>query len=241
MTVEGSILVLTTDTNHHRYFLNRMLGAGLPVRDCLMESTSIEPPFATGPVYGAQEDKFEHENFFKEERSDLERFLMQETENFNANDSHEKIKSVSPAFGVVFGARRLSPDTIRLFPGGLINVHRGIAQYYRGLDSDLWAIYHKDYGALGVTIHKIDDELDTGEIVCQEYLAPKQGMRCYQLRYYTTLIATELVIVALRKYLSGTLTSAKQEKIGRYYSFMPKDLKKIVARQFDQYCKNLSR
>ena len=61
-----------------------------------------------------------------------------------------------------------------------------------------------------------------------EYLAPKQGMRCYQLRYYTTLIATELVIVALRKYLSGTLKSAKQEKIGRYYSFMPKDLKKLL-------------
>ena len=74
MTDEGGILALTTDTNHHRYFLNRMLGAGLPVRDCLMELTSVEPPFETGPVFDAQEDMFELENFFKEERSDLDRF-----------------------------------------------------------------------------------------------------------------------------------------------------------------------
>ena len=42
------------------------------------------------------------------------------------------------------------------------------AQYYRGLDSDLWAIYHRDYKNIGVTIHMVDSELDTGEILYQE-------------------------------------------------------------------------
>ena len=138
-----------------------------------MESTSIEPPFATGPVYGAQEAKFEHENFFKEERSDLERFLMQETENFNANDSHEKIKSVSPRL-VSYSA----PDGSRLTLSGCF---RAVLLMFTVVLPNFIAGWTLICGLFitriteRLTIHKIDDELDTGEIVCQSTWHQNKG------------------------------------------------------------------
>jgi methionyl-tRNA formyltransferase len=140
---------------------------------------------------------------------------------------------------VVFGAGKISSDVIKMFPDGLINVHRGISEKYRGLDSELWAVYHQDYGNIGVTIHKVEELLDTGDIIFKQKLKLKSGMKTYQLRYYTSLIATNLVIKTLKDYLSGTLLQKKQKKKGRYYSFMPLELKKIVNDKFNHYCEKI--
>ena len=68
----------------------------------------------------------------------------------------------------------------------------------------------------------------------------RPGMRTWQIRYYTTLMATRLVGQALRAYLEGRLTERPQEFPGRYYSFMPLELKKGVACKFDRYCERLA-
>jgi hypothetical protein len=64
-------------------------------------------------------------------------------------------------------------------------------------------------------------------------------MKIYQIRYYTTLIAAELVIKAVGQYLrSGELPSYPQPQEGRYYSFMPIELKRVVAEKFNKYCES---
>ena len=118
-------------------------------------------------------------------------------------------------------------------------MHRGIAQKYRGLDSDLWAIYHQDYKSIGVTIHLVEEKLDTGAIIYQKEMKLIKNMKIFQIRYYTTLIATDLVKKTIADYSSGALQPVPQEKIGRYYSFMPLDLKSIVTNRFNLYCKNI--
>lgn len=235
----SSIVVLSTDTAHHRYFLNRIADAGIAVSGCVFETTSVQPPFEIGPVYDDDEAAYEAKHFFSDTRDDLERLDIQSVPNFNEPDAHDKITAFRPTLGVVFGARRLTPETISLFPDGLINVHRGIAQAYRGLDSDLWAIYHRDYDNLGTTIHLIDERLDTGAIIAQQRMKLTADTRCHQIRFHTTMLATNMVIKALQDYLTGKLTTYEQEAEGRYYSFMPKVLKQIVAQRFDRHCEGL--
>lgn len=235
----SSIVVLSTDTAHHRYFLNRIADAGISVSGCVFETTSVQPPFETGPVFDDEEAAYEAAHFFENTRQDLERFDIRSVPNFNEAEAHAEFAAFRPTLGVVFGARRLTPQTISMFPGGLINVHRGIAQAYRGLDSDLWAIYHRDYENLGTTIHLIDDRLDTGEIIAQERLDLTPDMRCHQIRFHTSVMATSMVITALQDYLAGHLITREQQTEGRYYSFMPKVLKKIVAQRFDRHCAGL--
>ncbi len=121
----------------------------------------------------------------------------------------------------------------------MINVHRGITEKYKGLDSDLWAIYHGDYENIGVTIHRVSSNLDAGEIAFCEAMPLIGNMKIHQIRYYTTIISTRLVMESIYKYLQNNLTYREQNSYGRYYSFMPTDLKKIVQCKFNKYCQSL--
>lgn len=230
------IVALSTDTRHHRYMFNILREQGIDVDAVVFESGHVEPTFQTGPVFEAEEAAFEAEMFGGQPIGWLEAIAV---ENINQQESLDAIAAQNPDIGIVFGTRRLSDDIIRQFPDGLLNVHRGIAHKYRGLDSDLWTIYHRDYAELGVTVHKVESELDTGEIVGQRRLKLHHGMQCHELRYHISVVATELMAQALADYQQRNLTSWPQEKLGRYYSFMPRDLKEICQRRFAKYCLSL--
>ncbi|MEQ8505294.1 MAG: formyltransferase family protein [Rhodospirillales bacterium] len=233
------ILILSTDTPHHRYFINQLIDNGIPLAGCLFETTSLEPPFPAGSVFASEEAAFEAAHFFTETRNDLERTEVHQFPDITKPDAVAAIQNSKPDLGVVFGTRRLTPDVISLFRDGLINMHRGIASEYRGLDSDLWAIYHRDWANIGGTVHMIDADLDTGPILATESLNISRNLACHQLRYHTTKIVTRLAVQSLKEYLAGAMSGIPQNKLGRYYSFMPIDLKQIVARRFDRYCEQL--
>jgi len=229
------IVLLSTETLHHNFFINYLLKNDFKLTCCLFETTSVQPPFAVGPLYEEEENKFEETHFHVENAKLLRDELIFYIDTVNSDQSFEKLSEIKPDLGVVFGMRKINKNIIELFKDGLINVHRGISQKYRGLDSDLWAIYHSDYDNLGVTIHMVDPTLDIGDIVYQQKLILKRDMKMYQIRYYTTLIATELVTQALRDYLNYEMVLKPQEKIGRYYSFMPLALKKLVNKKYNKH------
>lgn len=235
----SAIVVLSTDTPHHRYFLNTLERAGIPLRAYLFETTSVEPPFATGPVFEAQEHAHEMAHFFTEVPFEVDADKCRLVPRCGSSEGLAALDELQPDFGVVFGTGRLPASVIGRFRCGLINVHRGISGAYRGLDSDLWAIYHGDYRNIGVTVHRVDETLDTGEVVYQARLELRRGMRAWQLRYHTTVLATTLAQRALQDFLRGRLTSRPLAQRGRYYSFMPVELKRIVAGKFDSHCEAL--
>lgn len=235
------IIILSTDTLHHRYFINRLIKNGIGNIWVFFERESVQPLFEIGPFYTDEEHSFEAEQFLINTSQNIDKINITVVNNINFCESVDLLKRLSPDLGIVFGTRKLSADVIDIFQDGLINVHRGISQEYRGVDSGLWAIYHDDYNNIGVTIHKVDKELDTGEIIFQERLQLKKDMQIYQLRYYTTVISTELVIKALYQYIShGSFISYPQHKKGRYYSFMPLSLKQFVNKKFIKHCQKLN-
>jgi methionyl-tRNA formyltransferase len=192
-----------------------------------------------GPLFEDDQNHFEQTMFFGDTPHGLDRVGVAEVDNINSADAHRAIAGFAPTLGLVFGTRRLSPATIALFAGGLLNVHRGISQNYRGLDSDLWAIYHSDWTGIGATIHFVETQLDTGAILAQERLELTPGMKCHELRFYTTVSATRMMRSILQGYLAGRIAAQAQAKIGRYYSFMPLVLREIVAQRFDHHCATL--
>lgn len=233
------ILILSSDTLHHRYFINALEQAGIKVGLCIFETTHVTEPFPVSPFFEEEKHRFEMEHFFSTLPYDLA-LNPSEVENINSDLSLEKISVFGPDLGLVFGTRKISSRTIALFKDGLINVHRGIASQYRGLDSAYWAMYHGDHANIGVTIHKVDDDLDTGAIILEKPVPLVKDMKIYQLRYHATVMATTMVMAAVKDYLAGALRSYPQSIKGRYYSFMPLEMKKIVAKRFEKYCHELT-
>ena len=80
----------------------------------------------------------------------------------------EYIKYLKPDLAIAFGVGLIKPYIFDIPKWGTINIHRGHIDSYRGLDSDLWALYNKEFNKIDVTIHYIDEHLDTGDIL--EYL-----------------------------------------------------------------------
>jgi len=232
-------VLLSTDAIHHTYFINKVLAEGIELAAVFHETESVQPKFLIGPVFDDAQKAFEDEAFCR----DLPREVPEDLPVFyypcmNDPAAIEHIAQYEPEIGVVFGCGKLKPPVIRLFPT-LLNIHKGFAEEYRGLDTDLWPIYHGEPDRIGVTVHQVEEELDTGAIAKMAQVPLYPGMKIEELRYAWVILATEMVINCLREFADGKLDLAKQSQVGRYYSFMPIDLKRIVARRFNRYCEGL--
>ena len=89
----------------------------------------------------------------------------------------ELVRDLRPDLTVSFGTGLIRRQLLEL-PGLKVNVHRGILPAYRGLDSDLWASYYRDFGRIGTTVHELDEHFDTGSVIGERRLQIAPGMRC---------------------------------------------------------------
>ncbi|MDR0920001.1 MAG: formyl transferase [Oscillospiraceae bacterium] len=60
----------------------------------------------------------------------------------------------------------IKEDIINLHPNNIVNLHISLLPYNKGIQPNLWSFIEDT--PKGVTIHRIDKGLDTGEILCQK-------------------------------------------------------------------------
>lgn len=68
----------------------------------------------------------------------------------------------------IFGCSLLPKHIVNLPEVNIINLHTGLTQYYRGVDSSMWALYNNQPHNIGITIHKVDNGIDTGDVYYQQ-------------------------------------------------------------------------
>ncbi|MDP3791508.1 MAG: formyltransferase family protein [Candidatus Omnitrophota bacterium] len=107
---------------------------------------------------------------FEEMAGDFRGVKVKFTENINNPDSVDFLNSIRPDLIVVVGTRKLKKEVFSIAPAGAINLHSGILPFYRGSDSEFWALYNNEPDRVGVSIHFIDESLDTGDVIVQERL-----------------------------------------------------------------------
>ena len=90
----------------------------------------------------------------------------------NSMQSVGLLRKLEPRAIVVHGTRILSPDVLRAAPGKFINLHAGITPAYRGVHGAYWALAERQPQLCGVTVHVVDDGIDTGAILAQAVISP---------------------------------------------------------------------
>jgi len=224
-------LIIGSDTLHRRYLINTLLDRKVPLIGVIFENTHIKPSFKTAPVYAEKEKHFLMNEFKKYTRLDLDRVKHWNFSNANSERALKKIDSLEPIIGVVSGAGYLKKEVIEKFKDGLLNIHLGIAEEYRGLDSNLWAAYHSDFKNIGVTVHYVDTGLDTGDILNEERIQALDQVEAYKLRFHEMTLATDMIYNVLVNHAENSMKARTQIKKGRYYSFMPSCLKTVAAKK----------
>ncbi|HJX13213.1 MAG TPA: formyl transferase [Dehalococcoidales bacterium] len=235
------IAVLTSQTLHHNYFI-RELSRAYTVAGVIVESQAAAAPFETHHPFEDRRESYERRVFFQGKDVPLADVAPTvEVDSVNATESVKRLREIGPDVIIVFGTGRVGPEVIGTCPAGIINLHGGDPEEYRGLDTHLWAIYHRDFGGLVTTLHRLNETIDDGPVILQAALHLSKGMELHELRRYNTEACVRMSVSALDMFQRwGRFISRPQRRRGRYYSLMPAELKEICRVRFREYTDGLS-
>ena len=107
-------------------------------------------------------------HFFKNSIDDVNANITPvECGKINSNNIKEQIIKINPDIILTFGCSILKKDIFEIPKLGCVNIHTGIVQLFRGVDSCYWAIYNDQPQAIGVTLHYVNKSIDAGNVLIQ--------------------------------------------------------------------------
>ena len=120
---------------------------------------------------------------------------------------------VSMSYDQIFKKRIINATAI-----GVINCHAGALPFYRGRNPLNWALLNGER-FFGVTVHFIDEGIDTGDVIVQELLPIGIDDTYEDLNKRSHLECASALIRGLRMLHDGTATRRKQIMRGRGQSY----------------------
>jgi len=119
------------------------------------------------------------------------------------------LQRLQPRAILVIGTRIIAGEVLRAVDAPFINYHAGITPKYRGVHGGYWAKAEKDPSNFGVTVHLIDEGIDTGDVLYQARLAPTAKDNYSTFPYLQLVAALPLLERAARDAVAGTLRAEK--------------------------------
>jgi len=129
----------------------------------------------------------------------------------NNEELRARLREINPDAIIVVGYGRIIPKWMLDLPRfGNINLHASLLPRYRGAAPIQWAIA-KGESVTGVTTMRIDEGLDTGDILLQQELGIADDDTAETLSPKLAEIGAELMIETLRGIAAGTIKSRSQD------------------------------
>ena len=120
------------------------------------------------------------------------------------------VTKAEPDVCVVLGTSILKDRMISIPKIGTINAHTSILPEYRGARSEFWQCYNQHYDHVGMTIHLIDNGIDTGNILFQKKQDVGSNPEPFELRANNTLATLQNYVQVLQSVLDGTAKPTQQ-------------------------------
>ena len=118
---------------------------------------------------------------------------------------------LSAPLGIVASYGKIIPkEIIELFPKGLLNIHPSLLPKYRGPSPIQYTLLNGE-SETGVTIIKIDEQVDHGPIVAQSEKRKTQNKNFKELHDELAKLGAELLIKILPDYLAGKIIPRPQD------------------------------
>lgn len=132
-------------------------------------------------------------------------------EKLKEDENYEILKELNPDVIVVVAYGQLITKRILDLPKyGCINVHASLLPKYRGAAPIQWAVIDGEE-ASGVTIMKMDESLDTGDMIMKKEIALDSKETGGSLHDKLAILGANLLVEALEALENGTATYTKQD------------------------------
>jgi methionyl-tRNA formyltransferase len=128
----------------------------------------------------------------------------------NNEELRTRLSEINPAAIIVVGYGRIIPKWMLALPKyGNINLHASLLPKYRGAAPIQWAIASGET-VTGVTTMRIDEGLDTGDILLQKEMEIAGDDTAVALAPKLATVGGDLMIETLRSLEAGTITPRSQ-------------------------------
>jgi len=234
------LVIFTTETTHHAYFVKR-IAEKFTISETIIEGKNQKTKYHTSHQFEIVRNSLEKKIWFEDKDTMIKNFTnVTYLNDLNDYKSKNHLKNLSPNLIIMFGCGKIDKEIIDLCGNNFFNLHGGDPEYYRGLDSHLWAIWHNDFKRIVVTLHQVEKELDTGKIYLNRPIKIIGKMKLEELRIANTEVCVDISAQLIKSfYEKKNIKLLKQNKIGRYYSYMPSCLKQICREKFERYTNKL--
>lgn len=109
------------------------------------------------------------------------------------------VRSLAPQVIVINGTRILSKKAIAALGVPVLNTHVGITPMYRGVHGAYWALAQGDHEHCGVTVHLVDEGIDTGGILYQALIEPTEKDNFTTYPSLQMVAGSKLMVKAVRE------------------------------------------
>ncbi|HEX7176561.1 MAG TPA: formyl transferase [Pyrinomonadaceae bacterium] len=159
--------------------------------------------------------------------------------NYHTEEAAELLRAAQADLGVIYGTNIIRESVFRLPRLGSINLHQGLAPFYRGGPPVFWELYNGER-EVGLTVHFVAAKVDTGEILLQEAAplayddAHGDDFEAFIEEYTARLRArsAELVARAVGMIAAGTYEARPQDtSLGKRYRLPVKREKDELRRR----------
>lgn len=141
----------------------------------------------------------------------------------NHPKSLQILQSIKPDVIMFTGGGLLRPPLLKTPRIGVLNCHTGILPQFRGMDVVEWTAVEEKVNSIGfgVTLHFMDNGIDTGPILLKEKISPASNSTFEEVRAELEALMVDLMIQGVRGLRDGSLVSIPQVlSEGRQYFVM---------------------
>lgn len=96
-----------------------------------------------------------------------------DVQTINDDQVMDYLRSRATDLVLVNGTRIIRTPVLQAADAPIINTHVGITPHYRGVHGGYWSLWNNDPENFGVTLHCVDEGIDTGRILAQHKITPE--------------------------------------------------------------------
>jgi methionyl-tRNA formyltransferase len=144
-------------------------------------------------------------------------YFTKERKDINAPRNVDVIRQLAPDLIAVCGTSILKSAILTIPPRGVVNLHGGLAQEYRGVWTTQWALINDQPEHIGATVHYVNEGIDDGNIIYQGRPVITHDDNPATLYVKVVKLGIEMMKQAIRDIEGGDVKSYPLTKKGKLY------------------------
>ena len=143
----------------------------------------------------------------------------------NTKEALALLKSIEPEAIISVAAPQTFSKEVIHSAKFAINIHAALLPKYRGIMPSFWVLA-KGESKTGVTVHFIDEHIDTGGIILQKVIQISCQDTLHSLQTKIANVGASALLESLKKIENGDAGGVAPQGEGSYYSFPTKEAAK---------------